>query len=237
VTATNQKCLWPGYVYPSIWDDTTAWLSWGRLAQPGQSREGSVAVMNPSSGPGTAVVSDYTGAVNHGRNCGHRVIGYTHTSYAARAIADVEAEIDDYYAWYDVDGIFVDEMSNASTDSAYYHSLWTYIGAKPGKHLTVGNPGAAAATDWQVKAGSTQACDIVCMFEDTAANYLAWSPPSWTSGYPADTFAHLVHTCASANLAAVIARSQGKAGYRYVTDQALPNPWGTLAYWPAQATP
>jgi hypothetical protein len=236
--ATDQKCLWPGYVYPSIWDPATPWLAWARQAQPGQTRVGSVAVMNPASGPGTAVVSDYTGAVNHARNLKHRVVGYVHTSYAARAIATVKAEIDQYYAWYDVDGVFVDEMSNLSTDSAYYRSIYTYVLGKPvGSRLVVGNPGSAAATDWQLN-GATKSADILVVFEGTAATYLAWTPPAWTGSYPVDAFGHLVYATAAVDLPTVVAHSQAtRAGYRYITDDDVPNPWDTLGHWPAQATP
>jgi len=194
--------------------------------------------MNPASGPGTGVISDWTGAVNHARNQGHRVVGYTHTSYGARAIADVKAEIDLYYDWYNVDGVFIDEMSNNATDSAYYHSLYTYVQAKPvGVRLVVGNPGASATTDWQLVA-ATKSADILVAFEGTSANYLLWTPPVWAGTYPIDTFGHLVHTCPAADLAAVLTHSRAtRAGYRYVTDDVLPNPYDTLGFWPAQATP
>jgi hypothetical protein len=235
---TDQRTLWPGYAYPGIWDPATPWLAWARLAQPGRTRIGSIGIMNPNSGPDVAVLSDWTGAVNHARNYGHRVVGYVHTSYAARAIATVKAEVDLYYDWYGVDGIFVDEMSNLATDSAYYRSLYTYVQAKPvGARLVVGNPGAAATTDWQLVT-ATKSADVLVTFEDTAANYLTWTPPAWCGAYPIDAFGHLVHACAAVDLPAVLMHSRAtRAGYRYVTDDVMPNPWDTLGHWPAQATP
>lgn len=232
----DQRTLWPGYVYPSIWDPATAWLQWARYAQRGFDGTGSIAVMNPASGPGTAVIPDWTGAVNHARNLGHKVVGYTHTSYGARPVADVQAEVDKYVAWYGVDGVFVDEMSNNAADKSYYQGLYAYVRTKPGAHLVVGNPGQAATTDWQVKA--PKSADILVVQENTAAAYLTWTPPAWVSAYPASTFAHLVHACAAVDLPAVLAHAEATlAGYRYVTSDVLPNPWDTLAYWPEQATP
>lgn len=237
-STADQRTLWPGYVYPGVWDPATAWLAWAGYAQHGFDGSGSVAVMNPASGPGTAAVPDWTAAVNHARNLGHRVVGYTHTTYGGRPVADVMAEVDAYYAWYGVDGVFVDEMSNDPAVKGYYQGLYAYVGTKPGGRLVVGNPGAAAVSDWQVKA--PRSADLLVVHEDTAAHYLTWTPPAWVTGstYPAATFAHLVHTCAAGDLAAVVARSRVlRAGYRYVTGDVPPNPYDTLAYWPAQATP
>lgn len=235
-TTTDQRLLWPGYVYPSVWDPATPWLKVGREAQDGFDHTGSILVMNPASGPGAAVVGDWTVAVNSARNLGHKVVGYAHTSYAARAVADVQAEVDAYYTWYGVDGIFVDEMSNNAADASYYRGLYAYIHTKPGDHLVVGNPGASATTAWQVTA--PKSADLLVNFEGTAAAYAVWTPPAWTASYPAATFAHLVHACAVVDLPTVVARSRTtRAAYRYVTDDVLPNPWDTLGHWPAQATP
>jgi hypothetical protein len=237
-TTADQRTLWPGYVYPGVWDPATAWLAWARTAQRGFDGSGSVAVMNPASGPGSAAVPDWTAAVNHARNLGHRVVGYTHTSYAARPVADVQAEVDRYYAWYGVDGVLIDEMSNDAATKSYYQGLAAYVRTKPGARLVVGNPGAAATTDWQLKAPTS--ADLLVVHENTAAAYLTWTAPAWVGGYPASAFAHLVHTCAAADLPTVVARSRAqRAGYRYVTSDGMPNPYDTLPgdVWPAQATP
>lgn len=235
----DQRILWPGYIYPDVWNrDASAWWQFGDQAPDGFDHTGSIAVANPASGPGTAVVDDWTSAINYVRDKGHRVIGYVHTSYGARPIADVHADVDTWYSLYEVDGIFVDEMStNSSTTQPYYRDVYNYVRTKPGDHMVVGNPGTAATTDWQIKS-TTRVCDLVAIFEDTAAAYLTWSPPSWTSGYAASWFAHLVHTTAAADYAAVRSHAEATgAGYVYITDQAMPNPWGSLAYWPHQATP
>jgi len=235
-TTTDQRTLWPGYVYPSVWDPATPWLKVAAQAQPGLDHTGSIVIMNPASGPGVAVVGDWTVAVNTARNYGHQIIGYVHTSYGARLYTDVTAEVDAYYTLYGVDGIFVDEMSNDAAVKAYYQSLYAYIHTKAGNHLVVGNPGAAATTDWQVKA--PKSADLLVIFEDTAANYLTWTAPAWTATYAASTFGHIVHTCLAADLPTVIARTRAqRAAYRYVTDDVMPNPFDTLGHWPAQATP
>jgi hypothetical protein len=234
----DQRSLWPAYAYPDWWNgDTSVWARFADYASTGADRSGSLAVMNPASGPGAAVNPDYTAAVNYVRNAGQRVVGYTHTSYGQRPEADVKAEVDAYYGWYPVDGIFVDEMSTDPATQPYYHDLYAYIRAKFGQHLVVGNPGTAAATDWQVKA-TTRVCDVAVIFEGDAAAYLGWMPPAWVSAYPASTFGHLVYAASAADLPALLAHSKAAtAGYRYVTDDGLPNPWDSLGLWPAQASP
>ena len=240
-TITDQRTLWPGYAPPNWWAGfpNSAWDLFAEYAQQGQDGAGSVAVMNPASGPGTAANSDWTAVSNKARNCGHRVLGYVDTAYGTRALGDVTTDIDRYYAWYGVSGVFLDQMYNGtdSTKRSYYATVYAAAKAKASSVLVVGNPGAADATDWQLKP-ATKSADLLCVFEGTQATYTSWTPPAWVNSYPASAFAHLVHACAVADLPAVIAHSRAtRAGYRYATPDVLPNPWDTLGHWPAQATP
>ena len=50
---------------------------------------------------------------------GVRVLGYVHTSYGKRPIAEVQAEIDRYDKWYKPDGIFFDEVTTDASGLAY----------------------------------------------------------------------------------------------------------------------
>src|ERR1041384_2823172 len=65
-----------------------------------------LSIINPNSGPGTASDVNYVNQVTHTRARGLHVLGYVRTTCAARAAADVKAEIDLYFAWYGIDGIF-----------------------------------------------------------------------------------------------------------------------------------
>ena len=51
-------------------------------------------------------------AVNSFRAAGGRVIGYVYSSYTDRPLQQVLDDIDRYDDWYNIDGIFVDEMAN-----------------------------------------------------------------------------------------------------------------------------
>ena len=145
----------------------------------------STVVMNPNSGPGTAPIPDYQRVIDYCHARGQHVIAYVHTSYGGRTAAAVKADIDTSYAFYPgIDGIFLDEMSNAASTRSYYQYLYAAIKAKPGVRDVVGNPGAAASTSWQL---DTPVADEVVVFEGPAANYQRWTalrgqPPSRPAG-------------------------------------------------------
>lgn len=236
----DQRVLWPGYVYPNVWDPANcAWFRFADHANPGSDGSGSVAIANPASGPGTIGNPDWTSAINYCRNRGHQVIGYVHTQYGIRSMATVKAEVDTWFGLYGVTGIFVDEFATDVATQPYYAELYDYVQRKrgvPGR-LVVGNPGTSPASNWAIKPAK-RCADVLCVHENTAEQYLTWQPAAWMSDYPASTFAHLVHACSQEQLPAVLEHAQATgAGYRYVTDDVLPNPWDSLAYWPAQATP
>lgn len=222
----NQHQLVPAYFYPDWWNTPN---NWTRMCDAmNRTRGASTAIMNPASGPGAAANSDYAQAIAGCHTRGQHVIGYVHTSYGARALAIVRSEIDAYFAFYPgIDGIFLDEMSNDSATRAYYRSLYQYIRGKPGPHEVIGNPGAAAASAWQL---TTPVADTVVVFEGTAAAYVSWSPPSWVRSRVASTISNLVYaTSDETTMRQACSSSKAKnAGYMYVTDDVLPNPWDTL---------
>lgn len=101
--------LIPAYFYPSWWDPGVN--LWDDLAAAA-SQVPLIAIMNPNSGPGGGSNADYTREVDALRLAGGRVIGYVHTSYGARPVDEVLSEVDAYYAWYNVDGIYFDEAAS-----------------------------------------------------------------------------------------------------------------------------
>lgn len=237
-TTADQRTIWPGYT-PANWYDgfpLSAWNNFADYAQQGVDRTGSIAIMNPDSGPGSEINYDWTAVANYARGRNHKVVGYVDTNYAARAAGDVLAEVNRYREWYGADGVVLDRMSNDVATMPYYRDIYAAACWHRGQ-IVVGNPGAAAETDWQLH-GPERVADILVVFEDTAAAYLTWEPPSWVAGYGAHRFGHLVHTCDSADLAAVIEHSRATgAGYRYITDDVMPNPWDVLGHWPKQFQP
>ena len=122
----NQHKLVPAYFYPDWWNAGNAWY---RMCDSMETAEGpSTAMMNPSSGPGSAANPDYQRVIDYCHGRGQRVIGYVHTSYGSRSATDVKADIDAMYAFYPaIDGIYLDEMSNSSSTRSYYRDLYVYV--------------------------------------------------------------------------------------------------------------
>ncbi|HEY6459887.1 MAG TPA: spherulation-specific family 4 protein, partial [Polyangiaceae bacterium] len=196
-------------------------------------------VANPASGPGGSAQAEYTQAIATAHAAGQAIIGYVHTSYGNRALAQVEADADAWYSFYPaIDGIFVDEGStDTSTIAPYYQPLHDHVKAEPAGSRTVAlNPGTL------VDESFLQAADVIVTFEDTYANYTngSYPPnPAWMATYPRWRFWHLVLSAATTSdmqNAVMIAR-QRNAGYVYVTDQGPATAYQQLvtgAYWQAE---
>lgn len=212
----------PAYFYPgSLWDS----LNWaaGRVSL--------VAIMDPNNGPATAQNPDYVAAVDSLRASGGKVIGYVYTSYTGRGTNAVKTDIDRYFNFYSVDGIFLDEMTDdAGTNHLnYYAALYQYIQTKGTNLLVVGNPGINTE-----EAYLTQPCADVLVTFEVNTGYSNHVVDAWATNHLARQFCHLPYAVASAgtmtnyvNLAA--ARN---VGWLYVTDDGGANPWDTLpAYW------
>jgi len=238
----NQHQLVPAYFYPDWYNAGNKWYRMCNLMNT--SSGSSVAVMNPASGPGVAANADYRKVLAYCHAKKQKVIGYVATGYGAVDLAKVVAAINKYYSFYPgIDGIFLDEMANDPAKAvagspnarAYYRSLYKHIKARTaGTELVVGNPGAAAKTAWQL---SDPVVDVAVIFEGAASAYATWKPPAWVWTYRATRFSHLVYATKPADCQQVCALSRARnAGYLYVTNDVLPNPWDTLPpYWSKEA--
>lgn len=212
----------PAYFYPG-----PLWTSLNGAA----ARVPLTAIMNANNGPGAAQDANYVAAVDSLRAAGGKVAGYVYTSYGARPLVQVEADIDRYLTWYSVDGFFVDEMTNDNDTSHldYYAALEQYIKGK-GVGLTVtGNPGTNTAEDYLTR----PAADTLVLFE-SGSGYPAFAPSGWVPNHLARQFVHLVYDISSAttmtsDIDLAVSRN---AGWVYVTNDKGANPWDTLpSYW------
>lgn len=212
---------------------------------------GSIAVVNPNSGPHTEALSYISDAIAYCQEAGHNVIGYVSTAYGTRSISAVKADIDAYYDFYpSIDGVFLDEMPTDGTATAsgcdsscgtstvqnYYTELHEYvdgIGASTNQNEVIGNMGVAPSTDWVL---AYDVVDKVVIFEGNSGTFSTWSAPSWVAPYPDSDFVVLVYGLTSQTdftSTKTRAANQG-VGNIYLTDQSLlGNPWDELSiYWP-----
>jgi len=203
------KLLVPLYVYPgAAWDSVAA----GALLVE------TIAIINPNSGPGGAPDSTYKSYMTKLHNAGVTLVGYVHTSYGARAIADVKADINTYASeWPLLAGIFLDEASASSSELSYYQQLHTFIMGLPGYSINIINPGAAPA------AGYSAASTMIVAYEDTSAKFSASATPSGATCNNKQNYAAIAYGATSASTmqstVSAIAK-KGFYGYIYVTDGA-----------------
>lgn len=192
--------------------------SWSRILSGAPSVQ--YIVLNIDTGPGTAFSSLYGAAVEQAKVAGVRVLGYVFTSWAGRVSEEVEADIDKWYDWYEVDGIFFDEASTVAGSVAYYQSLDTYVKAKDGVGVTVLNHGQEPDEAY------TGAGDILGTFEDNYTAYLLYTPSAWVSTYPAGKFWHMVSDVDAADVANAVSTSKGlNAGLITLSSLLHPDPW------------
>jgi hypothetical protein len=223
--ATKLEIVIPAYFYPSVGG------SWNIL-NAAAGKVPILAIMNPSNGPGNSLDPNYVAAVNALRAAGGRVIGYVHTSYNTRPIQQVLDDINRYDAWYNVDGIFVDEMANTGPAERlnYYRDIYNHVKSIDPGWQVMGNPGTTTIEPYL----TWPTADRLMVFENVGASYPGYTPSSWNFNHDPSKFVHLVHTEPSAaNMLADLNLAMWRnAGGIYVTDDVLPNPWNRLpSYW------
>lgn len=217
--------LIPAYFYPvpgSPWS----------LLDAAAPRVPLTAIANPASGPGTSVDPSYTAVINSLRASGGKVVGYVYSSYAARPLGLVLAEIDTWDLFYPLNGIFVDEMSNAGDAATldYYAAIYAHVKGINANWMVIGNPGTQTLESYLTR----PAADVLIVVENTPAIYDHYVPSPWNATVPADRLCHLVHTqLSAAQMKAELALARTRnAGWVYLTDDVMINPWDTLAtYW------
>ncbi|HEX2474206.1 MAG TPA: spherulation-specific family 4 protein [Lacipirellulaceae bacterium] len=223
--AAKLEIVVPAYFYPSAGSD------WNDL-NAAASKVPITAIMNPFNGPGNSLDANYVSAVNSLRAAGGRVIGYVYTSYTSRPLQQVLNDIDRYDMWYDIDGIFVDEMSNTGPAERlnYYQDIYNHVKSIDPHWEVMGNPGTTTIEQYL----TWPTADRLMVFENVGATYPGYTPSSWNFNHDRSKFVHLVHTeASSANMLSDLNLAvQRNAGGIYVTDDVLPNPWNRLpTYW------
>jgi len=217
----------PLYTYPGT--------SWDTVAASASLVE-TVAIINPDSGPGNGPDSSYNTYMSKLQSAGVEMIGYVHTSYGARAISDVKADIAQYASEFPLlVGIFVDEAATTAAEVSYYQQLYTYIMSFPGWKYDVINPGTTPAS------GYLDVATQIVTFEDTASSFTSSENPSFATCANKNQFAMIAYaasTTSAMQSAISSAKSKGYYGWVYATNGAAGgSTYNTLAsYYATQAT-
>jgi hypothetical protein len=175
------------------------------------------AVMNPNSGPGTAIDPAWVTRLANIGLTNPAIVGYVDTSYAARPLVDVQADIVSYMQWYGVKSIFLDQTPWGCSTTSYYQAIAATVHANGG--ILIMNPGGLPQT-CMIDIG-----DVIVSFENSLPFYLA-STAVTPSNYAPSKFWHLVYAVPASRHREIeeLARQRG-AGLVYVTADDLPNPW------------
>jgi hypothetical protein len=210
--------LVPAYFYPSPGGD------WDRMAAAAAEGTPITAILNPDSGPGGSADPVYAAAINKLRADGGKVVGYVHTQNAngsLRSLKAVESEVLDYKKFYQLNGIFVDEMKTVSSAVSYYHNLYVFIKSQSPGYEVIGNPG----TNTQQAYLTAPAADVLVDFEDNQSSYNSQSPSSWAATFASSRFGNIVGKATTPGLmnADLAQARRQNAGYVYVTDQDIDN--------------
>ena len=204
-----------------------------------------IVILNPGNGDAPFNAS-WQAQARRLRVRGTTVLGYVHTDGATRSLASAETSIRNYLSpasgTSQVSGIFLDEMSVACAAVPYYANLYAYIRSLDATAFVAENPGTPVS--WCYLDSRRKVADTFVTFEHDAATYqtafkgnVVNSKGAYTLGtkYPASTFWHLIYGAAGTQLSGTVALARRRhAGYIYVTDGDLPNPWDSLATY-AQA--
>ena len=218
---------------PAYFSPGTDWTALTAAAAGGASI---TAIVNPDSGPGTAVDPAYTAALASFESAGGTVVGYVSTDYGKRSLAAVEADVSTYKAFYPVDGIFFDQMTSDAKASnlTYYADLFDSTKSMDSAYDVIGNPGTAVPQSYAAVA------DTLVTYEGTGASYAANAPASWTTAAstPAAVSANVAYEVptAAAMLADLArARSQNVGAVYFTNDGADGNPYDSLpSYFDAE---
>ena len=203
-------------------------------------------ILNPQNGPGSTPIDPNYINPNGAdplldlKNAGGVVYGYVSTDRGNRNIEEVKDDIDKYYdseyyldTGFQIDGIFLDEMSTDLANVSYYQEVQTHIKEKNAVAKIIGNPGTSTIEEY------ANVVDILVTFENTGEVYRTeYTAPSWVDNYSAEQFAHLIHSESNVEdmFASLELAKSRNVGMIYVTDETfVDNPWDNLAgYWDLQ---
>jgi hypothetical protein len=212
-SAPDSGVMVPLYSYPGpSWDSVIQ----AKLANPSVPI---VAIINPHNGPGRYYDPAYAAGIARLRAAGITVLGYDYTSYGGRSIASAMADVEAYKGWYPVNGIFFDEMPDVSGYQAYYASLSSFADSL-GLNFTVGNPGHSLPSSYLGTVSQ------IVTYEDQGLPSAADLANS-TLDMPRSQLVMIAYGVGQLS-DSTVAELSDYAGYLYVTDQGLPNPYASL---------
>lgn len=236
---TSNGIVVPLYLYPDVWGNFPSQWNWSepiRLATT-YPHKTQIYVINPSSGPGTSLNSDYNVGLaqfpskeTRGRV---KVIGYT-WARDDRDVSDIKIDIDRWYSMYGayIDGIFLDDCNDQTVE--VLTDLCDYIRGKDANAYIMLNDGVdSVLTDlrWSVASNVARVT-----FENTYSFFSTDPLPTSMYAFTIDSSrrALMIHSATGLSdsiIDTILVKAKAKNyGLFYVTpDLFSPNPWDTFS--------
>ena len=164
-------------------------------------------------------------------NAGIKNIGYVHTKRQRRSVAEVMADVDQYYNLYgqeNISGFFFDDVGvDYANQPEYMKTIYDYAKSKSPNNFVVGNPGR------QINDRLAPYADVFVTSEITADEYINrfTAPKSSFENDPANSshIMHIVHSARPEQYDEIIRLSRERnAGWLMITDDVMPNPYDGL---------
>ncbi len=211
--ASSTGIIVPLYSYPGSY--------WNQVIQAKNAHPSVpiIAVVNPNNGPGSSIDSTYVSSIQQLQSAGITVLGYVYTGYGSRSTSSAEADATTYHNWYNLSGIFFDEMSNAAGDESYYSTLTQYVKSH-GMTMTVGNPGTDTLSSY------VGTVDNLVIYENPGLPTIS-DLAGWHTSYAKSNFS-MIAFGVGLPTQSYVTSTTGYTSYIYVTNDNLPNPYDTV---------
>ncbi len=202
----SKALLIPAYFY-----DKAKWKELNKLTS------NATIIINPNSGPGESVDSNYKDFIDTLLAKEKKPIGYIYTKWSKRDIEEVEADIDTWLELYpNIQGFFIDEVANSKEEFNYYQTLSNYIKAKRELFIVL-NPGTFIDENYYSIANT------IVVFENSVKELN--STKDYCQNFNSQS-ALIVYEANKTQMQDIIAFNSCK--YFYITDDSLANPYDTL---------
>jgi hypothetical protein len=223
-----QMRLWvPAYYYPF----GPGLREWNRLIASAKSVP-IVAIVNPASGPGDHVDTNFAAVIPRARKAGVTLVGYIGTQYTRKPVEQVKKEVDTFLRFYpELQGFHFDEQSSDARGVDYYAELYRYVHERIEGALVLTNPGTSCDRGYAARPAS----DVISLFE-REGGFDELKLPVWTSRFPGSRFCAQAHNVSTEEQMKKSLRraAELKIGYVFITDDVGPNPYDRLpSYWDA----
>jgi len=208
----GMRVVVPAYFHPAA--APKAWQQLVRLASRLR-----LVIVNVHNGPGEEIDPGYPPVIEALREAGVRLVGYIDSDYGRRTPSEISREAETYLRRYQVDGVFLDQVSTGLPDLDHYAAC--VLGARSaGARFVALNPGA------HPHPGYVDLANLTVTFEGPWAEYRAMSVPAWVSQFPPGRFAHLVHSLPVDSFAAGLhmAAERHVRGIFFTSSRGA-NPW------------